>query len=76
ISVNPRYCILCNACIHLDACRNHAITVVRRRVLHGKGFSAVWAKALDSLLGGKPLAMELDAESHRRIRRLIEEARL
>ncbi|MBO3833268.1 MAG: 4Fe-4S dicluster domain-containing protein [Candidatus Brockarchaeota archaeon] len=76
ISVNPRYCILCNACVHLDVCRNHAITVVRRRVLHGEGFSAVWANALENLLGGKTLARELDAEGYRRIRRLIEEARL
>ncbi len=76
ISVNPRYCILCNACIHLDVCRNHAITVNRRRILHGEGFSAVWVKALENLLGVRPLARELDSAGHRRMRKLIEEAGL
>jgi len=76
IGVNPRVCILCNACIHLDVCRNRAITVVRRRVLHREGFSAVWANAVENLLGGRPLARELDSEGYRRIRKLVEEARL
>lgn len=76
ISVNTRYCILCNACIHLDVCRNRAITVSRRRILHGEGFSAVWTNAVENLLGMRPLARELDAEGFRRIRKLIEEARL
>lgn len=74
ISVEQRYCILCNACTHLDVCRNRAITVNRRRVLHGEGFSTVWANALENLLGARPLARELDAEGYRRLRKLIEEA--
>ncbi|MCS7138789.1 MAG: 4Fe-4S dicluster domain-containing protein [Crenarchaeota archaeon] len=76
IMVDKRYCILCNACIHLDACRNHAITVVRRRVIHGDGFSAVWTNALKNLLGERIIVKELDAESRRRLNKLVEEAKL
>ncbi|MBO3799615.1 MAG: 4Fe-4S dicluster domain-containing protein [Candidatus Brockarchaeota archaeon] len=76
ITVDQKYCILCNACTHLDVCRNRAITVVRRRILHGEGFSAVWTNALKNLLGGRLIARELDAGSHRRLSKLVEEAKL
>lgn len=74
ISINQRYCILCNACTHLDVCRNRAITVNRRRVLHGTGFSAIWTNALEKLLGKERLAMELNDEGYRRMRELVKEA--
>lgn len=76
IRVDEKHCILCNACTHLDVCRNRAIKVVRRRVLHGEGFSAVWTNALKNLLGERLIARELDASSHRRLSKLVEEARL
>lgn len=76
VKVSKRYCIFCNACIHLDICRNHAITVVRRRVLHGDGFSAVWTNALKNLLGERLIAKELEAESRKRLSKLVEEAKL
>jgi len=76
IRVENRYCIFCNACIHLDVCRNRAITVVRRRVFHGDGFSAVWTNALRKLLGERTVIKELEAESRKRLNKLVEEARL
>ncbi|MEM3711918.1 MAG: 4Fe-4S binding protein [Thermoproteota archaeon] len=76
IRVDKRYCIFCNACTHLDVCRNHAITVVRRRVFHGEGFSAVWTNALKNLLGERLISRELDAGSHRKLSKLVEEAKL
>ena len=76
IRVDQRHCILCNACTRVEVCRNNAITVVRRRVLHREGFSAVWANALKNLLGERLAAKELDAESRIRLSKLVEEAKL
>lgn len=76
IIVDQRHCVFCNACVHLDVCRNRAITVMRRRVFHGEGFSAVWTNALKNILGEKPVVKELEAESRRRLKKLVEEAKL
>jgi 4Fe-4S ferredoxin len=76
IRVNQRYCILCNACTRLDICRNSAITVVRRRILHIDGFSAVWVKALENLLGRRLVTRELEAKAYERLTKLVEETKL
>lgn len=77
IKVNQRYCILCNACAHLDVCRNGAITLTRHRVFYdGEGFSTVWTKALEKLLNRRLLANELGSRGYSRLRRRVEEAKL
>lgn len=49
VEVDPRHCICCGAC--LIACPHAAIDLTRLRLRNsGDGYSAVWSRAVDSLL--------------------------